>query len=223
MNKWKVMLSVVVIAAALAGCGVQEEQTTAEGQTGTQGTAEQNGGAGTTQSNGAGRGMGMMGAQADLMGKVKSIDGQTITLYKSAMGQGGGMPPSGDGQQMPEGGEPSADGERPERPEVPAGDGTATEGDGTAPQGGGRMNMESMFTDETVDIEVTDTTKIVTMTFENEQMVEKAIALADLKTDDILSVMLVDGTQQAESITITTGGFGGGGGGRQPQQQTADK
>ncbi|MGM0881998.1 MAG: hypothetical protein ACQEXQ_13295 [Bacillota bacterium] len=57
------------------------------------------------------------------------------------------------------------------------------------------------------------------MTFENEQMVEKEITLANLKTDDILSVMLKDDTQEAESITLSTGGFGGGGGGRQPKQQ----
>ncbi|MNR60110.1 hypothetical protein D3C85_1815200 [compost metagenome] len=57
----------------------------------------------------------------------------------------------------------------------------------------------------------------MTVTFENEQMVEKEVTLADLKADDILSVMLKDDTQEAESITIRTGGFGGGG--RQPQQQ----
>ncbi|MDQ8733135.1 hypothetical protein [Paenibacillus sp. LHD-38] len=217
MNKWKVMLSAVVIAAALAGCGVQEEQAASEVQTDAQTDVQENGAGGGTQRQGGGPGMGQMGAQADLMGKIKSIDGQTITLYKSAMGQGG--PPQGDSTgSAPEGAEgqqPPADGELPadgERPAAPA-------GDGTAPEGGGRMNMGAMFSDETVTIQVTDTTKITTMTFENEQMVETEVTLADLKADDILSVMLKDDTQEAESITIRTGGFGGGGGGRQPQQQ----
>ncbi|MEV5027548.1 hypothetical protein [Paenibacillus sp. LPE1-1-1.1] len=204
MNKWKVMLSAVVIAAALAGCGVQEEQAAGEVQADAQTDVQENGAGGGT----GGPGMGQMGAQADLMGKIKSIDGQTITLYKSAMGQGG--PPQGDGT-----GTAPADGEGAQPPaDAPA-------GDGTAPEGGGRMNMGAMFSDETVTIQVTDTTKITTMTFENEQMAETEMTLADLKADDILSVMLKDDTQEAESITIRTGGFGGGGGGggRQPQQQ----
>ncbi|WP_053372110.1 hypothetical protein [Paenibacillus sp. FJAT-27812] len=214
MNKWKVMLSAVVIAAALAGCGVQEEQTSAETKADSPGEVQQNGSNGSTQPKGSGAGMRQMGAQADLMGKVKSINGQTITLFKSAMGQGG--PPQGDGAGG-EGQQPPADGEQPasgERPQAPA-------GDGTAPEGGGR-GMGAMFTDETVDVEVTDATKIVSVTFENEQMVEKDVALADLKADDILSIMLKDDSQEAESITIRAGGFGGfggGGGGRQPQQE----
>ncbi|CAM4321256.1 hypothetical protein FHS16_000819 [Paenibacillus endophyticus] len=209
MNKWKVMLSAVVIASALAGCGVQEEQAGAEVQADAQADVQQNGagaGDGTQQQGGGRQGMGQMGAQADLMGKIKSVDGQTITLYKSAMGQGGppqgegteGAPPEGEGQQPPAAGEMPADGERPE--------------------GGGRMGgMGAMFSDETVVITVTDTTKITSVTFENEQMVETEVALADLKADDILSVMLKDDTQEAESITIRTSGFGGGG--RQPQQE----
>jgi hypothetical protein len=217
MNKWKVMLSAVVIAAALAGCGAQEEQTAAEAQTDAAGELQQNGANGGEQPKGSNAGAGQMGAQADLMGKVKSIDGQTITLYKSAMGQGG--PPQGvgtgdvrsgdEGQQSPAGGEQPADGERPQAPA----------GDGTAPEGGGR-DRGAMFTDETVDIQVTDTTKMVSVTFENDQMVEKEVALADLKADDILSIMLKDDTQVAETITIRTGGFGGGrGGGRVPAQE----
>lgn len=206
MNKWKMMLSTVVITAALAGCGAQEEQEQAQVQQNQAAGAQQIGGA-TPQ----------MGAQADLMGKVKSVDGQTITVYKSAMTIGQGSRPQGDGTgempadgvppQLPEGGEMPADGERPQAPA----------GDGTMPEGGGRMNMDAMFTDETVEIQVIESTKIVSMTFENEQMVEKEIALADLKADDILSVMLKDDTQEAETITLRTGGFGGGGG-RQQQQ-----
>lgn len=207
MNKWKVMLSAVVIAAALAGCGAGEEQEQAEEQA----QVQENQAAGTQRQNAGANPQ--MGVQADLIGKVKSVDGQTITVYKSAMMNR----PPGDGTgEMPADGEP---------PQAPAGDGTVPEGepplapaeDGTAPEGGGRMNMGDMFTDETVEIQVTESTKIVSMTFENEQMVEKEITLADLKADDIISVMLKDDTQEAESITLRTGGFGGGG--RQLQQQ----
>lgn len=201
------MLSAVVIAAALAGCGAQEEQSQAETQAGGQEEAQQNGSNGTAQQSDDGAGMRPMGAQADLMGKVKSIEGQTITLYKSALPTGQGGPPPGDGT-----GERPADGKGQQPPAV----------DGTAP-GGGRMKMDEMFSDETVEIQVTETTKIVSITFENEQMVEKKVALADLKADDILSVMLKDDTQEAESITIRTGGFGDMGGGppRQQDQQAA--
>lgn len=206
MNKgWKWMLGAIAIMALLAGCGAKEDAA----DTGQQGQ-QQAGQAGGQQGAGPGQGGGgpQMGMMADLMGKVKSIGGQTITLYKSNMtfGQGGGRGPGGgDGE-----GQPPADGEMPQRPEG---------------EDGGRMNMDNMFSDETVDVQVTDATKIVTVTFENNEMKETEIALSDLKADDIVSVMLKDDTQVAESITIRTGGFGfggGGGGGRQPngQQQT---
>ncbi|NIK78408.1 hypothetical protein FHS15_003546 [Paenibacillus castaneae] len=214
MNKWKVMLSTVVIAAALSGCGAE-----AKSQTDMQSTVQQGGAINGSMANG---GMRPMGAQADLIGKVKAIDGDTITLFISAMTMGRGARPQGNSaDDMPAGGgQPPADGEMPadgERPQAPAGDGAASA------RGGGRMNMESMFTDETVLLHVSDATKIISRSFENEQMVEKELTLADLKTDDILSVMLKDGTQDADTITLSVGGFGSGGfggaGGRQRQQQ----
>lgn len=192
MNKWNTMLSVIVIASALAGCGGQDKGNSNE----------------ALRSVGGAR-MGMMGTPADLMGKIKSIRGQTITLYKSALrsrGSGQGSTASGDDQLPPDGMEIPADGERK-----------------AAPEGAGRMDMDTMFTDETVDVQVTDTTKIVSMTFENDQMVEKEITIADLKEDDILSVMLKDDTQEAESITVRSGGFGGGGQPPQQEQQTSTK
>lgn len=215
MNKWKVMLSTVVIAAALSGCGAEEKS-----QADMQSAVQQGGAINGTMPNG--RGMRSMGAQADLIGKVKAIDGDTITLFKSAMTLGRGARPQGNSaEDMPAGGgQPPADGEMPadgERPQAPASDGA------DKARGGGRMNMESMFTDETVQIHISDTTKIISRSFENEQMVEKELTLADLKTDDILSVMLKEGTQDADTITLSVGGFGSGGfggaGGRQWQQQ----
>jgi len=166
----------------------------------------------------------------DLMGKIKSVDGQTITVYKSAFvpgGQGGpggrgggseGNPPSGDappqgswqpGDELPEGEMPSP-------------------GDGQQSGNGGsrnRMNMENMFTDETADIIVTDNTKIIKTEFVDNQRQETEIGIGDLQADDIITVDLEDGTQQALTITIGSGfgggGFGMGGGGERPQGRTA--
>jgi hypothetical protein len=91
--------------------------------------------------------------------------------------------------------------------------------------------MENMFSDETMDITVTDSTKIVSATFADGKMTETDKTLADLKADDIITVQLKDDTQEAESIRIGGfgGGFGGGGrgqfqnGGAQDGQQPADE
>lgn len=207
MNKsWKWAVGALSLAVFLTGCGTKEEaapEQQGQVQTQTEGGMQQGAGGGP-----------QMGMQADLMGKVKSIDGQTITVYKSNMAFGGGRG-QGDGTgQPPEDGQPPDGGEMPQPP-----------ADGDAQQGGGEpMNMDNMFSDETTTVQVTDATKIVSVTFENNEMVEKAVALADLKVDDILSINLKDDTLEAESITLRTGGFGGGGGGWQrpdgQQQQT---
>jgi hypothetical protein len=225
MNKsWKWAVGALALAVVLTGCGTKEEATAEQpDQVQTQGGAQQGGAGGGGQ-------MGM-GMQADLMGKVKSIEGQTITVYKSNMtfgggrgqGDGSGQPPAGD---RPQGEQPPA-GDRPQGEQPPEGeDMPEPPADGEAPQdGGGRMNMDNMFSEETMAVQVTDATKIISVTFENNEMVEKAVALADLKADDILSINLKDDTMEAESITLRTGagGFGGGGGRQRPndqQQQT---
>ncbi|MFC5471388.1 hypothetical protein ACFPPD_22115 [Cohnella suwonensis] len=153
----------------------------------------------------------MMGA--DLLGKVKSISGQTVTVYKSsftpgARGQGGGQRPegqtgSGDRSNANEGDQPPASGD--------SNGGNAGGDPGAAPSGQNRPNMANMFSDETVDIQVTDATKIVKTTFENNERKETALALADLKEGDIVSVDLEDGSQNAVTITLGQGGFGGAG------------
>ena len=142
---------------------------------------------------------------ADLIGKIKSVDGNTITLYKFSfqpgdrgLGPGGGGNPPGQGQD----GEPPADGQ------PPAG------GDAQAPQGEGRQrpDMSNMFSEETVDIRVTAGTKIARIAFANQERTETELTLADLKADDIVSVDLEDGSRNAASITLNEGGFGGIGG-----------
>ncbi|PWV92463.1 hypothetical protein DFQ01_13524 [Paenibacillus cellulosilyticus] len=109
------------------------------------------------------------------MGKIKSISGSKITIYKSSMSQG---KPSG---QAPSEGE---------------------SGDASQPS--------DMFTEETMVIEVTSSTKLIEISFDNNERTEQTIKLTDLKEGDILRIQLTDGTQQASSIELSSGGFGGG-------------
>ncbi|ANY65296.1 hypothetical protein BBD42_01475 [Paenibacillus sp. BIHB 4019] len=215
MKNWKTLLSTFVITATLAACSANQTATNTSAAAGTEAAAAQSGtqaDAGDRQAQGGpGQGGMMMGGT---MGKIKSIDGQTITLYKSSFTpgdrQGGGEPPAqGDAQQGDAGAAP--DGTQPEPPAQDGGQ--AAEG-----QGGGRMNMENMFTEETVEVTVTDATTITAVTFENNQRVETAKTLADLKADDIVTYTLTDGTQDAATIQIG-GMMGGGMGGGRPGGQ----
>ncbi|ACT03506.1 proline-rich domain-containing protein [Paenibacillus sp. JDR-2] len=224
MNNWKIVLSAVAISVALAGCGSKSDEsgTAANGTTG-QAQQQNQGQQGDFQ------GRAMMGT----IGKIKSINGQTITIYKSSFqrpeGGQAGNPPQGDAAQgdAPNGNPPSGD---------PQGDaGSAPQaGDGQNSGGGRQRNMENMFSDETMDITVTDATKIVSASFADGKMTETDKTLADLKADDIITVQLKDDTQEAESIRLGGfggGGFGGGGrggqfqngGGAQNGQQQADQ
>lgn len=72
--------------------------------------------------------------------------------------------------------------------------------------------MENMFSDETADIQMTSATKIVKITFVNQQRTETELTAAELKADDIVSVDLEDNTRNAVTITVSEGGFGGMGG-----------
>lgn len=212
----KALLAGVALALALAGCGSKNEGAAAGGanEAAVQQQNQRQPPAGQEGGNG---GPGMMNrAPADLIGKVKSIDGNTLTVYKSSFtpGQGGGARrgngmrrrQSGDGQQPSEGAQPVEQGQ----PQAPA--------DGQRQQGGGRggMNFENMFTDETAEITVTDGTKIIKREFVDDKMQETELALADLKADDIVTIDLMDGTQEADTITLGTSGFGGRGGARAP-------
>ncbi|WP_239618551.1 hypothetical protein [Cohnella mopanensis] len=209
-NVKKMLVTAIAAMILLTGCG-NDSTNQADG-----GSAPQNNGGSTPQDQQQGQGQGrspMMGA--DLMGKIKSVNGETFTVYKSsfvpgARGQGRGQQQSGDDTQ-PTAGDQNGDNKQP------------PSGDGNPPAQGGeqnRPNMENMFTDETVDIQVTSTTKIVKVTFENQQRTETALTAADLKADDIVSVDLEDNTQNAVTITISEGGgFGGMGGGQRGQRQ----
>ncbi|SFF29941.1 hypothetical protein SAMN04487969_1246 [Paenibacillus algorifonticola] len=217
MKNWKTLLSTILITATLAACSANQTATTTTAAAGTEAAAAQSetqadAGAGQAQGD-PGQGGMMMGGT---MGKIKSIDGQTITLYKSSFTpgdrQGGGQPPAqGDAQQGEAGTAP--DGTQPEPPAQD--DGQAAQG-----QGGGRMNMENMFTEETVEVTVTDATTITAISFENDQRVETTKTLADLKADDIVTYTVTDGTQDAATIQIG-GMMGGGMSGGRPGSQGA--
>lgn len=232
-KKWTLAVSGALAIALLSGCGSKEDNA-ASGQN----VQQEKAGNGAGQA-GQGRGgmeMGMVdenGNPASLIGKVKGISGQTITVYKSSfdpsqMGQGrqrpngngsndGGQPPSGSNGQAP------ADGSANNGAN---GGGQATSGNGQAQTGSSQNGsgnrrpgggMANMITDETEDITVTDGTKIESVSFENGQATTKELAVSDLKADDVLTIWLKEGTQEA--ATIRVGGFGGGfGGGNRGQQ-----
>jgi hypothetical protein len=179
-NKGLIAVVAALTLALLSGCGSSQPNGTAAQQT--QGT-DNNG-----QGNGQGGPGAFNGQRPDLVGKVKTVNGNTITVFKSSFQRGRG----GQGGQGSQGG-----------------------------QGGqGRPNMQNMFSEETEDINVTDSTKIVKREFVNNQMTETPIALADLKADDILSITLVKGTQDADTISLGNGGFGGGRRGQNQGQNT---
>ncbi|WP_027092333.1 hypothetical protein [Cohnella thermotolerans] len=213
-KKWKFALTGALAVALLSGCGAKSDDNAAAQNNQSQGAAR-SGQAGQSGQGGMRGGMGMVdedGNTADLLGKIKSISGQTITVYKSSFdpsqmrgGQGGS---GGQGGQDGQGGQSPSGAPASNAPDADRQGGNS----GNRPQG-----MGNMFTDQTVDITVTDATKIETTSFENGQRTTKEIALSDLKADDVLTIWLKEGTQEAE--TIRAGGFGGGRGARQGQQQ----
>ncbi|WP_150265133.1 hypothetical protein [Paenibacillus tepidiphilus] len=221
------MAGSLIAALMLAGCssnsGTASSQGTAQaGQTGN--GAAQQGGSGAQGQNG-------MNRQAMNIGKIKSISGTTITVYTAEMpqrgqnggegqapGNGEGGQPPGDGQGAPPEGAQPGDGQgtAPEGAPPADGQGTPPEGGQSAGTGGGRGQggmrggMMQSFSEETTDITVPDGTKVLSVTFENGERKETEISLSDLKADDIIQYTLKEGTTEAESITLSTGGFGGG-------------
>lgn len=137
-----------------------------------------------------------------LLGKVKTIEGNTLTIYTSSIqpGEGnGGEPSAGEAPQgeAPQGEAPqgatSTDlgtGTPPEQGDVPEGSVPELPEGGAAPP-----SMDHLFTDETIEITITDTTTMPS---------------TDLKADDIVDITLEEGTQSALSIQVHEG-FGGPG------------
>lgn len=209
MNKWTMGLSSAMLLVMLAGCGTaaQNTETASTDISATAaGASAADSSNGADQTSEASEGQTGQDAAADvpgtmLTGKIKSIDGQTITLYKSSLQPGEGRPMN-DGGQPPQGaqsGNAPAEGE--EMQAAPEGG----EGQGQPP---GDMNTEGMFTDETVEVALNDSTKLVSMTQGEQGGTESEISLADLKEGDIVNVTLDGDTQNALEVRVG-GGFGG--------------
>ncbi|SFB20910.1 hypothetical protein SAMN05216312_104452 [Cohnella sp. OV330] len=232
-KKWTMLAAAALTVALLASCGSKADDsgTAAPAQAA---AGVQSGGAAAGDRAAAGQGGGFGGMQAmGTLGKIKSVSGNTITIYKSSFqpGQGGGRM----GGNRQDGGQNAGDGAAPsEDAQPPSGDppqqgvdgqagGQAGQGGagGQAGQGGQRPDMANMFTEETEDITVTDATKIYKTETTDGQRTETEIAIGDLKADDVITVTLKEGTQEAESIRLggIGGGFGGGMRGGQGQGQ----
>jgi len=209
MNKWTMGLSSAMLLVMLAGCGTAAQNTET---TSTDRSATAAGASATDSSNGADQtseaseGQTGQDAAADvpgtmLTGKIKSIDGQTITLYKSSMqpGEGGPLIDRGQAPQDAQSGNAPAEGE--ETQAAPEGG----EGQGQPP---GDMNTEGMFTDETVEVALTDSTKLVSMAQGEQGGTESEISPAGLKEGDIVNVTLDGDTRNALEVRVG-GGFGG--------------
>ncbi|RKP46705.1 hypothetical protein D7Z26_24155 [Cohnella endophytica] len=212
--------SILAVAMAslllLAGCGGGGNSANNAG------AAAQGQGQDGQAANGAPNRGGSPMMSADLIGKIKSVNGQTVTVYKSSFvpgARGGNGQWQGRGTQQQQQGGTQNGGDAQQSNGAQGGE-LPPQGDGTdRPQRG----MADMFTDETEDIQLTDATKIVKTTFENNERKETVLSAADLKEGDIVSIDLEDGTQNAATITLNEGGFGGfgggmGGGGRRGQQ-----
>jgi hypothetical protein len=203
-NRWTLAAVAAVLAIALAGCGSSKNDA-ASGNGAAGGTAESAGGA-TASPGGPWRGgMEQNGKPADLMGKIKTVGSQTITVYKSSVrpgsfggGRRNGPRPSGSANASGGSNENSQSGK--------ARSGNGPSGSGSNRQ---RFNPDSMFTDETQDIRITDQTRIYTIQFSNNQRTEKQLKTSDLKEGDIVMIWLDPSTGAADSIMLQ-GGFGMG-------------
>ncbi|MDG0789824.1 hypothetical protein OMP38_02410 [Cohnella ginsengisoli] len=232
-KKWTVLAWAALTVALLAGCGSKADDGGAAAIA-QAAVGDQPGAAAAGDQAAAGQGGGFGGMQAmGTLGKIKSVNGNTITIYKSSFqpGQGGGRMGGnrqGAGQNAGDGAAPSGDaqppsGDPPQQGADRQAGGQAGQGGagGQAGQGGQRPDMANMFTEETEDITVTDATKIYKTEMADGQRTETEIAIGDLKPDDVITVTLKEGAQEAESIRLggLGGGFGGGMRGGQGQGQ----
>lgn len=213
------MAGSLIAAILLAGCSSITH--TAGATSGGAQTAKTRSGGNAAQQDGAGQNR--MNRAGMNFGKIKSISGNTITVYTADMpagrmqngGRGGeGKAPDGGGTAPAEGNSAPADGQ--------GNQGTPPDGGGKgSAQGGGRPGggMMQNFSEETTDITVGSDTQFLSVTFDNGEQKETALSLSDLKADDVIQYTLKTDTTEAEKITLSTGGFGGGMGGGRGQGQ----
>jgi hypothetical protein len=212
------MAGSLLAAILLAGCS--SDTAPAAAASGDTQTARTQRGSHAAQPDGtAGAGQNRMDRSGMNIGKIKSISGNTITLYtadKPARQQNGGEGTAPEGGTAATG---NAAGAQAEGQGTPPEGGQPTDGGGKdAAQGGGRQGggmmgggMMQNFSEETTDITTGSDTQYVSVTFDNGAQTETALSLSDLKADDIIQYTLKTDTAEAEKITLSTGGFGGGG------------
>ncbi|KAI7260373.1 hypothetical protein KC345_g10091 [Hortaea werneckii] len=211
------MAGSLIAAILLAGCS--SNTNTAAATSGEAQTAQtQSGGNAAQQDAAAGAGQNRMNRAGMNFGKIKSISGNTITIYTADMPDrqqnGGGTAPAEGNAGAPAEGQ-GTQGTPPEGGQAPEGGGKG------GAQGGGRQGggMMQNFSEETTDITVGSDTQFVSVTFDNGAQTETALSLSDLKADDVIQYTLKTDTAEAEKITLSTGGFGGGMGGGRGQGQ----
>ncbi len=225
MKTWTFLLGTTLTIALLAGCSTNSEAvSTAEPTTNTADASATATSTNTSSSSGDSTAQ----ANADLMGKIKSIDDNTITIYKSTidpsqMGQSGGKgmnaPP--EGQPGDGGASPADGGQSPpatpdgESAQAPVNEGSQAPASSEQASTGGK----DMFSNETVTITVSDSTTFSTMTMENNEMTTTTKALSNLKADDVINVWLnTDDSSVADQIQL----FNGMGGGMRSGQMKGD-
>lgn len=227
MKTWTFLLGTTLAIAMLVGCSTNSETSSTAEPTTNRADASATA-TSTNTSSSSGDSTATAQASADLMGKIKSIDGNTITIYKSTidssqMGQGGGKsmiaPPKG---QPGDGGASPADGGQSppatpdgESAQAPVNEGSQAPASSEQTSTGGK----DMFSDETVTITVSDSTTFSTMTMENNEMTTTTNALSDLKADDVINVWLnTEDSSVADQIQL----FNGMGGGMRGGQMKGD-
>ncbi|MGV7118095.1 hypothetical protein [Paenibacillus kyungheensis] len=225
MRKWTFLLGTTMTIALLAGCSTNSEtSSTAEPTTNTADASATATSTNTSSSSGDSTAQ----ANADLMGKIKSIDGNMITIYKSTIdpsqmvqGGGKGMSAPPEGQPGDGGASPADGGQSPpatpdgESAQAPVNEGSQAPASSEQASTGGK----DMFSDETVTITVSDSTTFSTMTMENNEMTTTTKALSDLKADDVINVWLNrDDSSVADQIQL----FNGMGGGMRSGQMKGD-
>ncbi|WIV20913.1 hypothetical protein QPK24_09665 [Paenibacillus polygoni] len=134
-----------------------------------------------------------------LLGKVKSIEGSTLTIYTSPTQPregNGGNPPA---RKAPQGEAPQGEASQGEVPAAGSGPGTTPPQQGEAPEGtvpdmpadgAAPPSMDNLFTDETMEITITDSTTMPS---------------TSVQADDIVNITLEEGTQNAISIQVHNG------------------
>lgn len=212
------MAGSLLAAILLAGCS--SDTAPAAATSGDAQTAQTQSGSKAAQPDGtAGAGANRMDRAGMNIGKIKSISGNTITIYTADMParqQNGGEGTAPEGGAAAPG---NAAGAQAEVQGTPPEGGQPTDGGGKdAAQGGGRQGggmmgggMMQNFSEETTDITTGSGTQYVSVTFDNGAQTETALSLSDLRADDIIQYTLKTDTAEAEKITLGFGSFGGGG------------